>query len=180
MKKEQFDIIGITCSACATKIEKSVSALPGVSEVLVNLLKNSMSLSFDDACDNESVIETVRKAGYNALPKSFVSKHTEPRVDTAKTEYESMKTRLVLSAIFAVPLFYISMGHMMNWPLPSFLLGMENALIFAFTQFLLLIPIIFVNHKYFIVGFKTLFHGSPNMDSLIAIGSGAVSFTVFM
>ena len=84
-----------------------------------------------------------------------------------------MKGRLLLSAIFTIPLFYISMGHMMGWPLPSGLLGMENAITFAFTQFLLLIPVVFVNAKYYRMGFKTLFHGSPNMDSLIAIGSGA-------
>ena len=84
-----------------------------------------------------------------------------------------MKRRLLLSAIFTIPLFYISMGHMMGWPLPGGLLGMENAITFAFTQFLLLIPVVFVNAKYYRMGFKTLFHGSPNMDSLIAIGSGA-------
>ncbi len=84
-----------------------------------------------------------------------------------------MKNRLIYSLIFTIPLFYISMGHMMGWPLPSGLLGMENAMIFAFTQFLLLIPIVVINRNYFKTGFKTLFQGSPNMDSLIAIGSGA-------
>ena len=82
-----------------------------------------------------------------------------------------MKQRLLLSALFTIPLFYISMGHMMGWPLPSSLLGMENAISFAFTQFLLLIPVVFINFKYYRMGFKTLFHGSPNMDSLIAIGN---------
>ena len=86
-----------------------------------------------------------------------------------------MKRRLILSALFTIPLFYISMGHMMNWPMPGFLLGMENALVFAFTQFLLLLPVLIVNGRYFKVGFRNLLKGSPNMDSLIAIGSGAAA-----
>ncbi len=97
----------------------------------------------------------------------------KPEVSTAQVEYKQMKQRLLLSALFTIPLFYISMGHMMGWPLPGFLLGMENAITFAFTQFLLLIPVVFINFKYYRMGFKTLFHGSPNMDSLIAIGSSA-------
>ena len=98
---------------------------------------------------------------------------SKPEVSTAQAEYKQMKQRLLLSALFTIPLFYISMGHMMGWPLPSSLLGMENAISFAFTQFLLLIPVVFINFKYYRMGFKTLFHGSPNMDSLIAIGSSA-------
>ena len=95
------------------------------------------------------------------------------KAKTAHLHQKQMKQRLLLSALFTIPLFYISMGHMMGWPLPGFLLGMENAISFAFSQFLLLIPVVFINFKYYRMGFKTLFHGSPNMDSLIAIGSSA-------
>ena len=185
LRKEQFDITGMTCSACSARIEKGVAKLPGIQEVSVNLLKNSMVVSYDEtALDTLQIIQAVEKAGYGAIPKSgqikSATSHTatsapagKPAVSTAQAEYAQMKQRLLLSAIFTIPLFYISMGHMMGWPLPSGLLGMENAIPFAFTQFLLLIPVVFVNAKYYRMGFKTLFHGSPNMDSLIAIGSGA-------
>lgn len=185
MRKEQFDITGMTCSACSTRVEKSVAKLPGIQEVSVNLLKNSMVASYDEAAlDTGQIIQAVEKAGYGAIPKAGQSKPAaertaasvpagKPAVSTAQAEYAQMKRRLLLSAIFTIPLFYISMGHMMGWPLPGGLLGMENAITFAFTQFLLLIPVVFVNAKYYRMGFKTLFHGSPNMDSLIAIGSGA-------
>ena len=185
MRKEQFDITGMTCSACSARVEKSVAKLPGIQEVSVNLLKNSMVASYDEAAlDTGQIIQAVEKAGYGAIPKAGQSKPAaertaasvpagKPAVSTAQAEYAQMKRRLLLSAIFTIPLFYISMGHMMGWPLPGGLLGMENAITFAFTQFLLLIHVVFVNAKYYRMGFKTLFHGSPNMDSLIAIGSGA-------
>lgn len=185
LRKEQFDITGMTCSACSARVEKSVAKLPGIQEVSVNLLKNSMVASYDEAAlDTGQIIQAVEKAGYGAIPKAGQNKPAvertaasvpagKPAVSTAQAEYKQMKGRLLLSAIFTIPLFYISMGHMMGWPLPSGLLGMENAITFAFTQFLLLIPVVFVNAKYYRMGFKTLFHGSPNMDSLIAIGSGA-------
>ena len=178
MRKEQFDITGMTCSACSTRVEQCVAKLPGVAEVSVNLLKNSMAVSYDEgALDSASIVAAVETAGYGALPtvSSRSGKETKPEVSTAQAEYNAMKQRLVLSALFTVPLFYISMGHMMNWPLPGWLLGMENAMTFAFTQFLLLLPVLAVNHKYFKTGFRTLFHGAPNMDSLIAIGSGAAT-----
>ena len=185
LRKEQFDITGMTCSACSARVEKSVAKLPGIQEVSVNLLKNSMVASYDEAAlDTGQIIQAVEKAGYGAIPKAGQSKPAaertaasvpagKPAVSTAQAEYAQMKRRLLLSAVFTIPLFYISMGHMMGWPLPGGLLGMENAITFAFTQFLLLIPVVFVNAKYYRMGFKTLFHGSPNMDSLIAIGSGA-------
>ena len=185
LRKEQFDITGMTCSACSARVEKSVAKLPGIQEVSVNLLKNSMVASYDEAAlDTGQIIQAVEKAGYGAIPKAGQSKPAaertaasvpagKPAVSTAQAEYAQMKRRLLLSAVFTIPLFYISMGHMMGWPLPGGLLGMENAITFAFTQFLLLIPVVFVNAKYYRMGFKTLFHGSPNMDSRIAIGSGA-------
>ena len=178
MKKEQFDITGMTCSACSARVEQCVATLPGVAEVSVNLLKNSMAVSYDEgALDSASIVATVEIAGYGATPKVSArsGKETKPEVSTAQAEYKAMKQRLVLSALFTIPLFYISMGHMKNWPLPVWLLGMENAMTFAFTQFLLLLPVLAVNHKYFKTGFRTLFHGAPNMDSLIAIGSGAAT-----
>jgi heavy metal translocating P-type ATPase len=178
MKKEQFDITGMTCSACSTRVEQCVAKLPGVAEVSVNLLKNSMAVSYDEGVlDSASIVAAVENAGYGAIPKVSArsGKETKPEVSTAQAEYKAMKQRLFLSAVFTIPLFYISMGHMMNWPLPGWLLGMENAMTFAFTQFLLLLPVLVVNHKYFRTGFRTLFHGAPNMDSLIAIGSGAAA-----
>ena len=183
--KEQFDITGMTCSACSARIEKSVGRLPGIKEVSVNLLKNSMVASYDESVlDTAGIVQAVEKAGYGAFPKtaadvqnksSAADRTQNPGTSTAQAEYKQMKQRLLLSALFTVPLFYISMGHMMGWPLPGFLLGMENAMTFAFTQFLLVIPVVFINFKYYRVGFKTLFHGSPNMDSLIAIGSSAAA-----
>lgn len=183
LQKEQFDITGMTCSACSARIEKSVGKLPGIKEVSVNLLKNSMVASYDESVlDTAGIVQAVKKAGYGAFPKtaanvqnksSAAGRTQNPETSTAQAEYKQMKQRLLLSALFTIPLFYISMGHMMGWPLPGFLLGMENAMSFAFTQFLLLIPVVFINFKYYRMGFKTLFHGSPNMDSLIAIGSSA-------
>ncbi len=147
----------------------------------VNLLKNSMVASYDESVLNTpEIVRAVEKAGYGAFPKVPAQDKNKPRgraavpeVSTAQAEYKQMKQRLLLSALFTIPLFYISMGHMMGWPLPGGLLGMENAMSFAFTQFLFLVPVVFINFKYYRMGFKTLFHGSPNMDSLIAIGSGA-------
>lgn len=181
MKKEQFDITGMTCSACSARIEKSVSKLSGIQEVSVNLLKNSMVASYDESVLNTpEIVRAVEKAGYGAFPKVPAQDKNKPggraavpEVSTAQAEYKQMKQRLLFSALFTIPLFYISMGHMMGWPLPGGLLGMENAMSFAFTQFLFLVPVVFINFKYYRMGFKTLFHGSPNMDSLIAIGSGA-------
>lgn len=175
LQKEQFDITGMTCSACSARVEKSVAKLHGIQEVSVNLLKNSMVASYDETIlGMNEIVEAVEKAGYGAIPRKKENKSKKTAVDeTAKKEYEAMKQRLCISLLFGILLFYISMGHMMGWPLPSILTGMENAIIFAFTQFLLLLPIVFVNFRYYKTGFKTLFHGAPNMDSLIAIGSSA-------
>lgn len=159
----------MTCSACSTRVEKSVAKLPGIKEVSVNLLKNSMVASYDESVlDTAGIVQAVEKAGYGAIPKASAQNKSrtttpaaKPEVSTAQAEYKQMKQRLLLSALFTIPLFYISMGHMMGWPLPSSLLGMENAISFAFTQFLLLIPVVFINFKYYRMGFKTLFHGSP-------------------
>ena len=185
LHKDQFDITGMTCSACSSRIEKSVAKLPGIQEVSVNLLKNSMVASYDESVlDAAGIVQAVEKAGYGAFLKTPAgiqeksrkeNRTAKPEISTAQAEYKQMKQRLLLSALFTIPLFYISMGHMMGWPLPGFLLGMENAMTFAFTQFLLVIPVVFINFKYYRTGFKTLFLASPNMDSLIAIGSSAAA-----
>ena len=178
MRKEQFHITGMTCSACSSRVEGCVVKLPGVKDVSVNLLKNSMVVSYDESEMNTArIVEAVENTGYGAIPKeaSQNKKQAKQEISTAQAEYKEMKRRLILSALFTIPLFYISMGHMMNWPMPGFLLGMENALVFAFTQFLLLLPVLIVNGRYFRVGFRNLLKGSPNMDSLIAIGSGAAA-----
>lgn len=177
MEKKQFDITGMTCAACASRVEKSVSKLQGAEQVSVNLLKNSMVVAYDEkALKEEQIIEAVEKAGYGAYthqPKAETKSKGETPEDIALKESKSVKHRLIVSLIFTIPLFYISMGHMMGWPMPDFLMGEANAMIFALTQFLLLIPVVFVNFKFYHIGYKTLFHGSPNMDSLIAIGSSA-------
>ena len=177
--KECFDVTGMSCAACQVRVEKSVRKLEGVSDVSVNLLKNTMEVEFDDSrISEEGIVTAVEKAGYGAIPRddraeAKPGKAAEPPRDIAKEEYGKMKRRLAWSLVFAVPLFYISMGHMMGWPLPAVLLGTENSMVFALTLLLLAVPVAFINRKFFIGGFRNLLHLSPNMDSLIAMGSGA-------
>ncbi len=174
--KECFDVTGMSCAACQVRVEKSVARLEGVRNVSVNLLKNNMEVEYDEnALTENTIVSAVEKAGYGAIPVKEAAKaaKAEPRRDIAREEYLKMKKRLLLSIIFTLPLFYISMGHMMGWPLPSVLLGTENAMVFALTLFILVIPIAVINRKFFTGGFKSLFHLAPNMDSLIAMGSGA-------
>lgn len=180
MKKEQFNVTGMTCAACSARVEKAVGKLPGVDKIAVNLLKNSMVVEYDGtALDTQKIIGAVTEAGYGASLKEAAqegkaSKSMQASAnDIARQEYEAVKKRLKLSLVFAVPLSYISMGHMMGWPLPEIFLGVENAMIFSLTLLLLVIPVVFINFKFFRVGFKTLFAASPNMDSLIAIGASA-------
>ena len=175
--KETFDITGMSCAACQVRVEKSVEKLDGVESVAVNLLKNSMEVEYDDKkLSEDGIVEAVEKAGYGAAPRVAEAKSSakgKSPADTAREEYLKMKKRLISSIIFTVPLFYISMGHMMGWPLPSVLLGVENSMVFALVLFLLVIPVVFINFRFFRSGFRNLFHLSPNMDSLIAMGSGA-------
>ena len=176
MKTEKFDVIGMTCSSCVAHVEKSVSKIVGVKSVNVNLLTNSMSVIYDELNLNNNVIEkSVEDAGYEAHVRETTSNTTAstPKVDFVKLEQEEMKMRWWVSLAFLIPLLYISMGHMLGLPYPHSFHTPENVLIIAFTQFLLTLPIVFVNKKYFQVGFKTLFKAAPNMDSLIAIGSSA-------
>ncbi len=174
MKKTLFDITGMSCSACSSRIEKVVGKQQGVSEISVNLLKNNMHVTFDESVITEDIIiAKVEKMGFGAnLHTPKVQAQAKP-VDTAAQEMQAMRERLVLSFIFTLPLFYLSMGKMANWPLSEFFLGTENALINALTQLFLTIPVLFVGRKYFAHGFKNLWDKAPNMDSLIAIGSSA-------
>ena len=191
--KERFDVTGMTCSACSSHVEKSVGKLTGVENVSVNLLTNSMQVEFDEnKLDTAGIIKAVEDAGYGAAVKDEHAKSgtkTSGQSDSQENSglsaveqnVKNMKKRVIVSLIFWIPLMYVSMGHMiyqwLNIPMPpftmNFLHGNENAITYAFTQFLLLLPILIANHKYFKNGFKTLWHRSPNMDSLIAIGAGA-------
>ncbi|MFW0692774.1 heavy metal translocating P-type ATPase [Aliarcobacter butzleri] len=183
MKSQKFDIKGMTCSACSTAVDRNVKKLEGINEVNVNLLNNSMIVKYDEnILNNETIIKKVQDAGYEAFlvenGKKTQKNSTEDNL--GKIETNELKNRLIISFIFAIPLFYISMGHMLNWYLPHLFHGYSNAITFAFTQFLLALPIVFINIKYYKVGFKTLYKGSPNMDSLIAIGtSAAMIYGVF-
>ena len=176
---EKFQVTGMSCSACSAKVERCVKKLDGVKSVNVNLLSGSMTVDFDtDAVSEQTIVDTVVQAGYGAQPQAAKSPG-KPAAKTAdgpspvETELKSMKIRLIVSICFLVPLMYLSMGHMMGLPLPNWFHGAENAIPFAFTQFLLTLPIVFVNFKYYKVGYRSLFHLSPNMDSLIAVGSSA-------
>jgi len=177
--KERYNVGGMTCSACSAHVEKSVSKLNGVSKAEVNLLTNSMTVEYDGRkCQRSDIITAVEQGGYTAsLPSSDAVKGSEEKrespAELRKKEFRIMKKRLIWSLVFIIPLFYISMGHMMGAPLPSFFHGAENSLVFAFTQFLLVIPIVLINGHYFTNGFRNLIKGSPNMDTLIALGSGA-------
>lgn len=212
--KQTFDVTGMTCAACSSRVEKTTNRVEGVRKANVNLLKNSMEVEFEQDANvslvTQAIEAVVDKAGYGAIPRNpdrggtptqlplgqegnlhqessgfdlddqgrFVSssntqENTVRASNIAEQERKAIFRRLIISLIFMVPLFYISMGHMFGWPLPSFFLGPENAMVWALTLFVLLIPILCVNFKFFRVGFRALIHASPNMDSLIALGSGA-------
>jgi len=172
----------MTCSACSARIEKNINKTEGVIEANVNLLSNNMTVKYDETILSEGdIIKVVLNTGYGAssTEKKKDAPDKSDKTDAEK-EFTEMKKRLFISFIFAVPLFYISMGHMLKWPLPDIFHGTENSVVFAFTQLLLALPVMIVNKKYYSVGFKTLFKGSPNMDSLIAIGTtAAVAYGVF-
>ncbi|WMJ78129.1 MULTISPECIES: heavy metal translocating P-type ATPase [unclassified Sedimentibacter] len=181
MKSQKFNVTGMTCSACSARVEKNINKTEGVIEANVNLLSNSMTIKYDEALLSEGdIIKVVEDTGYGA---SSAEKRMQTRAEKkpdAEAEFKEMKKRLIISFLFAVPLFYISMGHMLGWPLPAVFHGMENSITFAFTQLLLAAPVMIINQKYYVVGFKTLFKGSPNMDSLIALGTtAAVGYGIF-
>lgn len=182
-QKQTFDVSGMTCAACSARVEKTTSGVAGVEHAVVNLLKNSMEVEYDgNPATLAAISAAVEKAGYGAAPRIEAAAAagapsgaapSAARENAAAKEAAHVRMRLIVSFVFTIPLFYLSMGHMFGWPIPGIFLGHENMLTFAFTQFLLLLPVVFVNFKFFRVGFKTLFHGSPNMDSLIALGSTA-------
>ena len=176
--KQKFTVTGMTCSACSAHVDKAVRKLDGVCEVNVNLLGGSMTVDWDGGLTPEQIVSAVEKAGYGAsLPAASgqggAQTAAKPAADAMEDDLKNMRARLIASFVFLAPLFYLSMGHMMGWPIPHFFHGTENAMIFALTLFLLTVPIMVINQKYYRVGFKTLWHRSPNMDSLIAVGSAA-------
>ena len=172
--KQKFTVTGMTCSACSAHVDKAVRKLEGVTDVNVNLLGGTMTVDWQGGLTADGIIAAVVSAGYGAsLPVSGNTAQAKPAANTMEEELKHMKRRLIASFVFMVPLFYLSMGHMMGWPIPHCFHGPENAMVYALTLFLLTIPILIINQKYFRVGFKTLWHRSPNMDALIAVGSGA-------
>ena len=186
--KQTFDILGMTCSACSARVDKATHAVSGVESVAVNLLKNSMEVTYEG---DESVVSEISRAianaGYQAIPRMLSSEDTLGNAagnvaqqaaqnavqQAAQNAVHTVKMRLIVSTLFTVPLFYLSMGHMFGWPLPAIFLGDSQTMIFGLTQLLLLAPVIFVNFSFFSHGFKVLFQGAPNMDSLIALGASA-------
>lgn len=180
--KEKFNVTGMTCSACSSRVEKCVRKLEGVEEVSVNLLTNSMQVQFqENQIKEQDIIEAVVQAGYGASLENSravsggkgLQDAGAGEKDAVQAHMEYMKKRTIWSFIFLIPLMYVSMGHMIGLPLPGFLHGTVNGVGFALTQFLLCIPVIYINRAYFTKGFSTLLHGAPNMDTLIAVGSAA-------
>lgn len=175
----KFNVTGMSCAACQAHVEKAVAALDGASQVNVNLLANSMTVELDESkLSAAEVCQAVTKAGYGASPIiQNGKKNADEEAQRKKQEQEKaekwMKTRLTVSVAFLIPLFYLCMGHMFGAPLPSFLKGVENSMTYCLAQLLLVLPILYVNDKYFKVGFSTLFRRSPNMDSLVAVGAAA-------
>ncbi len=184
MATQRFDVTGMTCAACSTRVEKATSEVPGVQKAVVNLLKNSMDVEYDgNPATLDAISSAVDKAGYGATPRMKQAEGAPANAPSAVTrtapenaaakEAKSVRLRLIVSFIFAIPLFYLDMGYMWGWPLPACFLGPANAMTFGLTQLLLVIPITAVNFKFFRNGFKGLAHGAPNMDTLVALGATA-------
>ena len=184
--KEKFIVTGMTCSACSAHVEKAVGKADGVRSVSVNLLTGTMYVEFDESVtDADKIVAAVVAAGYGAYPdgsgaaggakarKEGARESGDGRAQARAAETRAMRVRLVVSLIFTVLLMYVAMGHMVGAPLPSFLTGTGNAVSYALLQLLLCLPVVYVNRAYYINGFKRLFKGAPNMDSLIAVGSAA-------
>ncbi len=168
--KERFDVSGMTCASCQANVQKAVEKL-GVDFVNVNLISETMTVSYDNGKISENdIIKAVEKIGYGAKPKN--KKNLKENNKTFDEE-KIVKNRLIISFIFLIPLMYVSMGHMINLPLPHFLMGARGSVNFAFLQFLLTLPIVFVNRIFYISGFKALFNKASNMDTLVGLGSFA-------
>jgi len=193
MTKETFTITGMTCSACSARVERATKKVEGTADVSVNLLTNTMTLSYDEGRTSPAaIIAAVEHAGYGASVKSApgaqsASPAATSAEDSAEKEIRAMRARLLISIIFLLPTMYIAMHHMfmpLGIPYPSWFgtvfHGAENALTFALAQFVLILPIMYVNRAYYVHGFRNLLMGAPNMDSLVGIGSMASAlFGVF-
>ena len=175
MEKKQFDVTGMTCAACSARVEKCVGKLEGVRSVQVNLLAGSMTVCYDERTTGVEAIEhSVEEAGYGAhVRREDEAASAAAGLERVRQEQLGMRRRWWLSLVFLVPLLYVAMGHMLGWPLPPFLAGDSRALALGLCQLVLLLPIMVLNRRYYTVGFRTLFRGSPNMDSLVAMGSFA-------
>ena len=187
MKHETYQVTGMSCSACSSRVEKAVSKLEGIEKASVNLLTNSMQVDYDETIlTSQAIIDAVVKAGYGAslAGGQAGTKGASPQAspaNTAEQEVRQMKRRLLWSIVFLIPTVYIAMHHMLashlGIPVPSAISavfdGPENAISFAFAQFLLILPIMYLNRKYYINGFSNLLRGAPNMDSLVGMGSMA-------
>ena len=178
--KDKFDITGMTCSACSAHVYKAVSKLDGVKNVNVNLLSNNMVVEYDDNIKPNDIITAVVDAGYGAQVASQ-TKNNDKKVNKEHiNESDLMYERLKYSFIFFIPVLYLSMGPMMHLPNLPILQGYENSLNYAFTLFLLTIPIVFINRAFFIKGYKALIHKAPNMDTLVALGAfSAMIYGIF-
>ncbi len=172
---EQYTVTGMSCAACSTRVEKAVSKVPGVSSCSVSLLTNSMGVEGNASA--QAIISAVEEAGYGASLKGAAAQNqshstTEGEELLKDRETPVLKQRLISSVGFLAVLMYISMGHMMwNWPVPSFIEG--NHVAMGLLQLLLTVIVMVINQKFFISGFKSLWHKAPNMDTLVALGSGA-------
>lgn len=188
MAQDKFDVGGMTCAACQAHVDRAVSKLDGVQSVAVNLLAGSMMVDYDPAqVSPDDICTAVDRAGYSASPVSTGTEaapngsaqarsgaaHMESPTKKLEATASAMRTRLIISIIFLIPLFYIGMGHMLGWPLPSVFTDHTHSMTLALTELVLLIPIVYVNDAYFINGFKSLVHGAPTMDALIAVGATA-------
>ena len=188
MAQDKFDVGGMTCAACQAHVDRAVSKLDGVQSVAVNLLAGSMMVDYDPAqVSPDDICTAVDRAGYSASPVSMRTDaapngsaqarsgatHMESPTKKLEATASAMRTRLIISIIFLIPLFYIGMGHMLGWPLPGIFTDHIHSMTLALTELVLLIPIVYVNDAYFINGFKSLVHGAPTMDALIAVGATA-------
>lgn len=176
--EKKFDVSGMTCSSCVANVTKAVEKLDGVTDANVNLMTNSMKVNFDEnIVDDEKIIGAVEKIGYGASPAGEKTKSEDRPVDDRE---KALKHRLIYSIIFMVILMYIAMGPMIHLPTPGIFHGREGAIIFAFSQFLLALPVVYINRDFYISGFKGLKNRAPNMDSLVAIGSlAALVYGIF-
>lgn len=176
MKKEKFDIEGMTCTACAAAIERTASSIPGVSDAVVNFATEKLDVSFNPEETNVAqIVEAVSKIGYKAIPY-IKGNPVQSETNQTQDQEKLMRDRMIYSLIFTVPLFYLSMGPMVGLPIPSFLAGEHNLLANALTQLLLCLPVLYIGAHFYKDGFKALWHRVPNMDSLIAVGTSAAFF----